>query len=476
MAPSSSLFLHGYTSRCSPKLSSCCVEADLEIIDLDVAKATPKSSQLSRTRFIQSGNEALPGSLRLRNAEADRDALRQKMESLEDSLAKHAHPRLQKALQVLEQEQSRVKDLRQALELVNRDMKNTDARAILQGLSKAELCEVRQLARNPPEHVRRTLFAIWLVLNSDRFRDKTSVHINDGKDWALCQKMLADKTFVSRLHSFDPSSLDEVPHVLTHLARTFFGMESMPSLGNPHVEPALHRRSSDCVMRRSLSGALSLHASISGSLLSKPGQDGRQRAHTSPILTRPSLVTKTMSSLSLPHLPLDQHEVQHASEPCGALLRWLRTLVLDRARRACIQRDLQRAEDALSCAEKTCRDAELQMTELQTDVELNRKLYTHQEETVVELRSHLEMDRKRNDIQDQSIQALQRDLVQTPLKLCALNGAWNNSGARMRPRSRCSPPNDITLKTLTCQNGTWRETFERYSVPGSPSWSRFCAK
>jgi len=409
MAPSSSSSLHGYTSRRSPKNYSWCVEPDLEIIDLEGSKSTPKSSQLSRTRLIQIGSETIPCSLRLRHAEADLEALAQKMESLE-------------------------------------------------GLSKAELCEVRQLARNPPEYVRRLVFAIWLVLNCERFRDQSVVNLNEGRGWALCQKMLADRAFVSRLYTFDLSSLDEVPHVLTHLARTFFGIDNTPVLENLHTEVASNRCASDGAIRHSLSGNLSLHTSISGSLLSKAGHEGRQRAHNISNCIRSSRLTKPMSSLTLPHLPLDQNEVQHASEPCGALLRWLRTLVLDRARRACIQHDLSHAEEKLSSAESICRDAELQVAELQADIEMNRKHHAHQEQT---------------------IQTLRQAFVQPPSRMCEGKGAWNLSDARMRPRSRCrvtKPPCDITLKTLTLQNATWRETFERYSVPGSPSWSRTCSR
>jgi hypothetical protein len=443
------------------------VEPDLEIIDLDGSKPTPKSSQLSRTRLIQTGTEVIPGSLKLRNAEADLEALSQKIESLEDRLVTHAQPRLQKALEMAEQERTRVKDLRRALELVNRDLSDADACVTLQGLSKAQLCEIRQLARNPPEQVRRMLLAIWLVLNCDRFRHKALVQLDEGKDWAVCQKMLADRTFVARLHAFNLSALDEVPHVLSHIAQNFFGIDNAPRLENPQKEAALPRCSSDVAIRRSLSASLSLHTSISGTLLLKLGQERRRRQHNSSNCLRSSQMTKSTASLQL---PLDQQEIEHASEPCGALLRWLRTLVLDRVRRLRIQHDLSQAEEKLSCAESIGREAELYLAELRADIDSNRKQCVLQEHIISDLRSDLELDRKNSSLQDR------QELHQPHSRVGDISAAWNLSGARLRPRRVTKPPFDITLKTLTLQNSIWRETFERYTASDSPSWSRRCAK
>merc|ERR1719284_1263442 len=37
--------------------------------------------------------------------------------------------------------------------------------------------------------------------------------------------MLGDNSFISRLQAFDPTSLDEVPHLTLHIARNYLGFQ-----------------------------------------------------------------------------------------------------------------------------------------------------------------------------------------------------------------------------------------------------------
>eukprot|EP00913_Durusdinium_trenchii_P022252 g20906.t1 len=89
------------------------------------------------------------------------------------------------------------------------------------GLSKRQLSEIRRLLRSPPEPVKRTLAACWLLLHCQRFKDKPSaVRFDEKTDWPRCQRMLVDEGFIASVLSFDSKQLDEVPSVPACVAQS----------------------------------------------------------------------------------------------------------------------------------------------------------------------------------------------------------------------------------------------------------------
>merc|ERR1740117_1554842 len=160
------LAFHNRSFSCKgdDQVSQQCIEPDLEVIDLDAAQPlllTPSKSFLSPVKPPSRGKQT----------EVDLASLLEKGARLEARLhGQEGEPGLKAAKQVVEQKRSDVEELKQAIEMAaalkNKKVAPAD-------LTKAQISEVRQLARNPPEHVRRALTAIWLVLHSDRFRGKS---------------------------------------------------------------------------------------------------------------------------------------------------------------------------------------------------------------------------------------------------------------------------------------------------------------
>ncbi|CAK0875017.1 unnamed protein product, partial [Prorocentrum cordatum] len=113
----------------------------------------------------------------------------------------------------------------------------------LRKLSRRDLCEIKQFTKNPPDAIRRTLVAAWLLLNGDRFAGSERVSFDEMhllwraghrpqpcggmrqvRDWPKCQRMLAQDGFIEKILRFEVQRLDDLPHVVCHVAERFFGM------------------------------------------------------------------------------------------------------------------------------------------------------------------------------------------------------------------------------------------------------------
>lgn len=178
----------------------------------------------------------------------------------------------------------------------------------LGSLTRRQLHEIKQLARAPPEIIRRTLAAAWLILHAAKFRGKPAeaVRFDDVRDWPRCQRMLGEERFVGRIMDLDPVDLAAAPQVLQHVATNYFG------LGEP-------------------AEALALRKTSQGSLCSRAS-------------TRSSF-SRSRRSESKYSQPLELAAVTRASEPCGALLQWMQSLLNEVEQRSSIEAELDPAAD-----------------------------------------------------------------------------------------------------------------------------------
>jgi len=131
--------------------------------------------------------------------------------------------------------------------------------------------------------------------------------------------MLVDEGFVARILAFDPARLDEVPSVPLHVASSYLGM--LPA----EVEAG------------DLKGTLRR---------SERSESPAQRRPTRTSFARPP------AKSSAPKQPLDLEAVARASEPCGALLRWLRELVVEHVEREKLLKELAAVQAEIVPAEK----------------------------------------------------------------------------------------------------------------------------
>jgi len=365
---------------------------------------------------------------------------------LETRLQKEGQASLAATIQAVEQKSLRVAELQQSIELLG--CATCNEVSPINGLTKAQIAEVRQLARNPPEHVRRALTAIWLVLNCDRFQGKSAVHLNESRDWLLCQKMMADNSFMSRIQAFDPSSLDEAPQLLLQVARTYFDFrDSDGASHDPAVD--LRKSASEGSMRSSLPRRLSSLASTG--LLQKTSSTLQAGLHMDG-----SLSTLRKIGLSTPARcrplstqRLDVQDVQRADEPCGILLKWLRSLVLNRARRVCLLQEFTAAAKDLAAAEKACESAERLVADIQADISANQ----------------LQQARR-----EQAIANMQQEALQQPLWTSFARQALMRNYGDTSNSKRASPTGNITITKTSLQKTKWWRSCERFKIPSSPSF------
>jgi len=378
---------------------------------------------------------------------------------LQRALAKEGQHKLEAAAEQLREKTLRVQELQESLELftatVSRDV------SPLRSLSKAQIAEVRQLARNPPEHVRRALTAVWLILQAEKYRGKSNVQLNEGRDWLLCQRMLADNSFVSRIQSFDAADLDDVPQLLLAVARSYFdfqdgsGSAASPDFDRDAISFAggMQRSASE----GSLHGPLARRMRWSGPGSPEKGSPSLH-GHASPVLhTESSLSTLRKIGLSsssrtkaAPKTALDVHEVQHASEPCGMLLKWLRGMVLERARRICLVRQLTNAEAELHVAEQAGLAAQQSIADLESEIAANQLKQARLEQAVITAREEP-----------------QRQPLWGGIRIT--DGLRSKSLAQRLRRPK--PPSDVDMKITktNLQNATWWRSIERFKIPVSPS-------
>jgi outer membrane protein OmpA-like peptidoglycan-associated protein len=203
-------------------------------------------------------------------------------------------------------------------------------------ISKRQLAEIKQLTRSPPDAIRRTLTAAWLLLHGDRFRGKPVVKFDEINDWPRCQRMLADEAFIPHILNFDVATLVTVPHVPRYVAARFFGM-GIP--GSP------------------ISGC---GCGNTPELPQIPGaQPGSVDEPTGDNMSKTASRRSERRNKEKP--PLEVEMVAHASEPCGALLKWMLELVREYLERESIEQELSdigtRLERCERCSVKLKCDA-----------------------------------------------------------------------------------------------------------------------
>lgn len=361
------------------------VECDIELFDFDYSRSdapagkdsstscAAKTRNRPRPRHILSGLEIA--------AECGQDTWAQGTGRAEQDLelAKAEVARLESVLKA--DAQQRVAAASQALCQLKENGRVARIHC-LAGLSKRQVIEVKHLARSPPDAVRRTLTSVWLLLSGDLFRGRGADRLDDVREWAQCRKnLLADDNFVARLMAFDYNSLDEVPMLALRLAARRLGLQmESPDGGNSAGELAAtnpcaaflesnpatgdHHPSSRPMTGPVLGGRTPAPASLlprlsshcSESKAASLPRDGRTTppcrprlgsSSSSPLLQRSSVMA---SHQVAPH-SLDIAEVQWASEPCGALLRWMHALLQDSISRRRLRADMVTAEAALKDAE-----------------------------------------------------------------------------------------------------------------------------
>jgi len=319
----------------------------------------------------------------------------------------------------------------------------------INGLTKAQVAEVRQLARSPPEHVRRALTAIWLVLHCDRFQGKSAIQLNESRDWLLCRKSWLSEDVVALIQAFDSSSLDQTPQLLLQVARSYFGF--CDPVGTSHDSSVeLRKSASEGSMRSSLPRRLSSLAS--SGILQKTSSTLQAGLHLDGSLStlRKIGLSTSVRSRPLPKQPLDVQEVQHASEPCGALLKWLRSLVLNRARRVSLMQDLTSAVTDFAAAGKACAAAERLVADIQTDISANQLQQARREQAIVNVRQ----------------QILQQPVLTSSVKNGMMRTTWSHGDSFKRARST----SDMTITKTSLQKTKWLWSCEHFKIPSSPSF------
>lgn len=168
----------------------------------------------------------------------------------------------------------------------------------LTDLGGRPLSEIKQLAKHPPEAVRRSLAAIWVLLHADHFAGRT-VRFDDLRDWRWVQRMLAEDSFISQILNFTVEKLGRYPNVQKYLL-ALFSLEGPPS---PRVSRKTFRN-----------------------------KTSRGRRSSCPCL--------------------EVEAVERASQPCGALCRWILSMVTLLFHQPRLTGDLKETETSLLTTEE----------------------------------------------------------------------------------------------------------------------------
>lgn len=206
------------------------------------------------------------------------------------------------ALTTAEQLEQRRATLR--AELADLERAREAAVRALDSLAGPPLAEIRRLARNPPQLVRHTLLALWLVLHCEAFAGKV-VRAGDLQ-WPHVQRMLAEDSFVSKVKEVTVSKLDSVPNVCEYLQSNFF--TSLPQT-TPAAAGSLTAR--ERLVRASPRSATALAAA-------------------------PDSARGTGSQFA----QLDARSVGRASQPCGVLVEWMLAIFGAQQRRSKLSKEL----------------------------------------------------------------------------------------------------------------------------------------
>ncbi|CAJ1402656.1 unnamed protein product [Effrenium voratum] len=275
----------------------------------------------------------------LQEAEARCAALGEKLRVCGEAL-ESLRPRLKACGAEAHAARAAAEELQQAMDALG-DSRAKAAQEV-GALSKRQLSEIRQLLRSPPEPVKRTLAAAWLLLHCQRFKDKppSAVRFDEKTDWPRCQRMLVDDGFKSSVLSFDTQQLDQVPSVPNFVAKAYLG-------------------------------------------LGTAGGDPTASASTVPA-ARPLL----RRSATVPvKPPLDVPQVVRASEPCGPLLRWVQELVSEHVSRVKIQAALTEAQAKKTKAEAAEAAAEADVAEAEAALSKLREALAAQEAALAALQA-----------------------------------------------------------------------------------------
>lgn len=222
----------------------------------------------------------------------------------------------------------------------------------LGSMNRRQLSEIRQLCRSPPENVKRTLAAAWLLLNAGKFRGKpaSSVQFEDGKDWSKCQKMLGDDSFISRILEFDTAGLIGLPQVMSHVAVTYLGQTVKAPGQGPGQQQLL-----DCSRPTTASEQAPGEPPVQ---VDQPVTPVKFQMASRASFRRTSTVA-ALKAKSLPPVPLELAAVTRASEPCGRLLLWMQRLLFEVVERARLESELALLEAKLHAAEQKLAQEEM---------------------------------------------------------------------------------------------------------------------
>jgi len=160
--------------------------------------------------------------------------------------------------------------------------------------------------------------------------------------------------------------------------------------------------------------------------------------------------------------PLGLEDVHYASEPCGVLLHWLRELVLDRAKHAQLQLQLDAAKEELSAAEAAHTAAVQQLSELQAELEANRARQSFQEQVIANTHCSPTNTRGAEPASPSNGKVVgAMHLVDSAVarQRCRRGKLW---------RPAFDITGSITLTMTNLQNAKWWRSCERYKIK-SPS-------
>lgn len=331
-------------------------------------------------------------------AQRDVQVLRDVVSRLEARARLEVHPRLAEASQVFDQLNEKAVSRRLAVE--GHAERRREAMADVSRISHRQLSEIRVL-RNPPDSVRRTIIATWLLLNGDRFKGRQRVGFDEETEYHKCQRMLSDEGFISRILEFDAGLLESVPHVAEYIARCYLGL---PACATDAAEPSatnapvrrLFSRDSECVLSTSES-TVSLRAGIRKMSQSESTRSLRSSASVG-VLVKP---------------PLDGRSVEHASQPCGALFRWVHGLVTEFVQRKRNLSELESANSDLHVAQERLSCAEVAATELDSKLSKYRRALAEKETALERLQRQAEQKKMLGQV---LLREIERDVVSMQIK------------------------------------------------------------
>jgi len=342
--------------------------------------------------FLIPGMALAAESQTLGEAQKAAEALRSEVSRLRQQLEE-----LRPKLSTSQQEVARFRTQREGLlsAISGLSAARQEATEQVRKITKRQLAEIKQLTGRPPDSIKRTLVAAWLLLHGDRFRGSPKVTFDESKDWPRCQRMLADEGFVPLILNFDTAILDEVPHVVRYVAQRFFGIVVADS------PPSSRGRSGSVLSGDAASGALAAAAATNVSvantsadqrhIMSKRSSRMSQTGELLSGVSRGSLASagnatntpgnlrQSRTSLSLgspvnrrssaaPAAPLEFGAVSHASQPCGALFQWMLELLREHLERERLRKELQVTEASLAMADAESGRLESDVAELEASL------------------------------------------------------------------------------------------------------------